>query len=245
MYKLSIIIPVYNEVKSLRQIIDKIRDIKLKISYEIILIDSGSSDGSSRLIKEISTEPHVKTIFLKKNIGKGYCVRLALKQAAGEIILIQDADLEYDPVDYNKLLEPLLNSDVKFVLGSRHLMAKTWRIRTISRKSYYMEIVNIGSELLTKIFCFLYSTKLTDTQTMYKVFYKNLLKEEELKCNGFDLDWEILCLLVLKGYVPVEIPVKYESRTIGEGKKLRFVKDGIRALFTLIKIKMQAQANDK
>lgn len=237
LYKLSIIIPVYNEVKSLSHIVDKILNVNLNVEYEIILVDSGSNDGSTGLIKQISTRPHFKSIFLNKNQGKGYCVRQALKQAAGEIVLIQDADLEYDPADYQALLEPLLTNKIKFVMGSRHLKANTWRIRTTKRKSFYMEFINCGSEFLTKLFCYLYSVKLTDTQTMYKVFYKNLLNPDELKCKGFDLDWEILSLLILKGHIPVEIPVKYESRTVQEGKKLKFLKDGLAALFTIIKIR--------
>ncbi|MGZ3691272.1 MAG: glycosyltransferase family 2 protein, partial [Pseudobdellovibrio sp.] len=176
-------------------------------------------------------------IRLPQNLGKGYCIKQAMKIATGEIILIQDADLEYDPADYAALLQPLLKESKKFVLGSRHLKAKTWRIRTTARSSAHMEIINYGSEFLTKIFCFLYGVSLTDTQTMYKVFYKDLLHEAELKCNGFDLDWEILSRLILKGHVPVEIPVSYTSRTVAEGKKLRFFKDGFAALFVILKIR--------
>ena len=201
-------------------------------------MDSGSSDGSTELIRQISTAPDIKSIFLRKNRGKGYCIREALKVSSGEIILIQDADLEYDPADYESLLAPLLERETKFVMGSRHLKAQTWRIRTTLRKSYYMEFINFGSEFLTRIFCLLYSVRLTDTQTMYKVFYRNLLRDDELTCDGFDLDFEILSLLVIKGHVPEEIPVKYESRTVGEGKKLRFFKDGIAALFTIVRIRL-------
>ena len=239
MYKLSIIIPVFNEVSSVGKVVDRIKNVNLNIEHEIILVDSGSSDGSTELIRKISVTPNVKSIFLKKNLGKGYCIREALKASSGEIILIQDADLEYDPADYRSLLAPLLERETKFVLGSRHLKAKTWRIRTTSRKSYYMEFINFGSEFLTRIFCYLYSVRLTDTQTMYKVFYRNLLRDDELTCNGFDLDFEILSLLVLKGHVPEEIPVSYVSRTVDEGKKLRFFKDGLAALFTIIRIRLQ------
>lgn len=239
MYKLSIIIPVFNEVNSVGEVVDKIKNLNLSISYEIILVDSGSSDGSTELIRKIAVAPEIKSVFLKKNLGKGFCIREALKLSSGEIILIQDADLEYDPADYPVLLAPLLERNTKFVLGSRHLLAKTWRIRTTKRKNNYMEFINFGSEFLTRIFCCLYSVRLTDTQTMYKVFYRNLLRDDELTCNGFDLDFEILSLLVLKGHVPKEIPVKYESRTVGEGKKLRFFRDGIAALFTIIRIRLQ------
>lgn len=217
---------------------DRILSVPLQISYEIILVDSGSIDGSTELVKKIAMQPKFKSVFLPNNLGKGYCIRQALKVAEGEIILIQDADLEYDPNDYLKLLEPLLKKEVLFVLGSRHLNAQTWRIRTTKRKSLYMEIINYGSEFLTKLFCFLYRVKLTDTQTMYKIFYKDLLKDHELKCNGFDLDWEILSKLILKGHIPLEIPVKYESRSVQEGKKLRFFKDGMAALYTLVKIRI-------
>ncbi|MEQ1724133.1 MAG: glycosyltransferase family 2 protein, partial [Pseudobdellovibrio sp.] len=169
MLKLSIIIPVYNEVRSLELIVDKIMSVPLTISYEVILVDSGSFDGSTELIKKICEKNKFKSLFLSKNLGKGFCIRQALKKADGDIVLIQDADLEYDPNDYIKLLEPLLKREVLFVMGSRHLKANTWRIRTTKRKSLYMEIINYGSEFLTKLFCFLYRVKLTDTQTMYKV----------------------------------------------------------------------------
>jgi dolichol-phosphate mannosyltransferase len=236
--KLSIIIPVYNEVRSLELIVDKIKNVPLTIAYELILVDSGSFDGSTELIQKICEKNKFKSLFLPKNLGKGFCIRQALKVALGDIILIQDADLEYDPNDYIKLLEPLLKREVLFVMGSRHLKANTWRIRTTKRKSFYMETINYGSEFLTKLFCFLYSVKLTDTQTMYKVFYKDLLNDIELKCNGFDLDWEILSKLILKQHIPLEIPVKYESRSVQEGKKLRFFKDGLAALYIILKIRI-------
>ena len=236
--KLSIIIPIYNEIRSLNIIVDKILKVELPISYEIILVDSGSTDGSTELVHQLADQHKLHSIFLPKNLGKGYCIRQALKEINGDIVLIQDADLEYDPEDYKNLLKPLLQKQTKFVLGSRHLNAHTWRIRTTKRKSLYMEIINYGSEFLTRLFCILYSVKLTDTQTMYKIFYRELLHDIELKCNSFDLDWEILSKLILKGHIPLEIPVKYESRSVQEGKKLRFFKDGMQALYTIIKIRI-------
>lgn len=237
MPKVSVIIPIYNEVNSLRQIVEKILNIDHGVSYEIIMVDSGSNDGSTELVKKLDTEYKLISLHLPKNLGKGYCIRQALKIAKGEIILIQDADLEYDPIDYVELLNPLLSHQCKFVLGSRHLYAKTWRIRTLQRPSWSMEIINYGSEFLTKIFCLLFNVKISDTQTMYKVFYKDLLNDIQLKCNGFDLDWEILSKLVLKGHIPIEIPVRYAARTAAEGKKLKFFKDGFAALFTILKIR--------
>ncbi len=235
--KLSIIVPVYNEIRSLNQIIDKILNVPLTIEREIILVDSGSSDGSTEVIKKLSVQHGFKSIFLPQNKGKGYCIRQALEVTEGDIIIIQDADLEYDPNDYTVLLAPILQGKTQFVLGSRHLHASTWRIRTKTRKNTYMEIINFGSEFLTKLFCFVFSVQLTDTQTMYKVFCKNLLDNIELKCNGFDLDLELLGKLILSGHVPVEVPVRYESRTVSEGKKLRFFIDGLAAVYIILKVR--------
>lgn len=237
-YEVSIIIPVYNEKSSLEKLVEKIISIPHPFSYEILLIDSGSNDGSSEVIMQLAKKFSLRFFRLEKNKGKGFAVRHGLKNSLGEMIIIQDADLEYEPADYSLLIDSIKNKNQHFVLGSRHLYVNDWRIRKSKKFNVSLEIINFGSQVLTWIFCKLYSVKISDSQTMYKVFKKEIIKDIHFTCDRFDFDFELLGKLVLKGYIPKEVPVQYNSRTAAEGKKLNFIKDGVQAVLVIFKVRI-------
>lgn len=226
--KLSIIIPVYNERKYFEEIIKRVLAVKLdKIEKEIIIIESNSTDGTRDLVKKCEGKPSFKIIYEPRPRGKGSAVKKGFKAATGDIILIQDADLEYKPEEYPELLKPILEGKAKFVLGSRHLGAGHWKIRRFNSSMWSSSMINVGSEMLALSFYLLYGVKLTDPQTMFKVFKRDCLDGIKFKSNYFELDWEIVIKLIKKGYIPLEVPVSYKSRTFKEGKKIKLFRDGI------------------
>lgn len=240
---LSIIIPVYNEANTIRELLNSVSVVLLKdknnqpIIKEIIIVESNSTDGTREIIQKYlyTQKPTDKIInqyqlFLQeKPHGKGNALKIGLQQATGDIILIQDADLEYDPKDYSRLIKPIINKETPFVLGSRHMGPGYWNIRNHQFKMGYYKLLNLGHLIFTELFNFLYNTTLTDPATMYKVFTKEALQQlqkKNLKSDYFDLDWEIVAKLVKLNYCPQEIPVSYVSRTVEQGKKIRFFRDG-------------------
>jgi glycosyltransferase involved in cell wall biosynthesis len=219
MKKLSIIIPVYNEINYLEKILNRIEAVTIPLEKEIILVESGSTDGSTLLVKTLSQKNNYIALFESQPSGKGSAVIKGIKAASGDIILIQDADLEYDPEDYPKLLEPILKNESQFVLGSRHLGACTWKIRKYSDAPFHSNLLNVGALCFNIIFCLIYQIKLTDPHTMYKVFQRNCIADIHWKSKKFDFDLELLVKLIRKGFIPTEIPVSYLARSPAEGKK--------------------------
>lgn len=230
--------PVYNEKDYFEKILKLVFDQNLPFEYEVIVVDSGSTDGTSEIITALSDQFSFKKIFLNKNKGKGFCIREALLTATGRIILIQDADLEYDPADYLRILDTFKKPETTLVIGSRYLQKKTWKIRSHTTTPVYMWIVNLSSFLLNKLFNVIFSTQITDTQTMFKVFLKKNIEGMNFKCDGFDFDTELLSQMILRGHKPIEVPVSYNCRSVSEGKKLKIFKDGFLILFTMIRVKL-------
>lgn len=241
--QLSVIIPVYNEVNTIKEILDKVSAAQVKdsnnkiIEKQIIIVESNSTDGTREAIQEYlkakkqskGINNQYRLILQDKPRGKGNALKDGLKQATGDIILIQDADLEYDPIDYQRLIDPIINNKTQFVLGSRHMGPGYWNIRNHQFKKGYYKLLNLGHLIFTELFNMLYNTTLTDPATMYKVFTREALQQLQktnMKSNYFDLDWEIVAKLVKQKYLPTEIPVSYQSRTIEQGKKIRFFRDG-------------------
>lgn len=224
--KLSVIIPVYNEQKTISELIDKVKAVKLKgIKKEIIVVDDGSTDASRQLIaKSLIKYPQIKFFSLPINFGKGAAIRLGLKHATGDIILIQDADLELNPEEYHQLIQPILNGQTKIVYGSRVLNRKT----RIPFKSWLFTKV---SSFLTSL---LYFHWLTDVNTAYKVFKKEVINKISLRSVQFEFETEFTVKVLKLGYKIVEVPISYHSRTKSEGKKIRF-RDGLDLLFVIIK----------
>ena len=226
---LSIIIPCYNEKNTILKILEKIKDVNLfEIEKEIIIIDDFSIDGT----REILTSLHdYNIIFNDKNYGKGFSIREGLKQASGEIIIIQDADLEYNPQNYKDLVQPILENNVQVVYGSRVIGPN----RTIhSHYSFYL-----GGLFLTRLTNVLYHSKLTDQPTCYKVFKKSILDAIELKENRFGFCSEVTSKLLLKNIEPYEVPIDYFPRNKSDGKKISW-KDGIRAIYIILKYRIMS-----
>ena len=226
---LSIIIPCYNEKNTILKILEKIKDVNLfEIEKEIIIIDDFSIDGT----REILTSLHdYNIIFNDKNYGKGFSIREGLKQASGEIIIIQDADLEYNPQNYKDLVQPILENNVQVVYGSRVIGPN----RTIhSHYSFYL-----GGLFLTRLTNVLYHSKLTDQPTCYKVFKKSILDAIELKENRFGFCSEVTSKLLLKNIEPYEVPIDYFPRNKSDGKKISW-KDGIRAINIILKYRIMS-----
>jgi len=226
---ISIIIPVYNEESSIKKILLKIKKVK-KLNKEIILIDDGSSDRTRVVITNECNGLYNKTIFLKKNFGKGFALRKGFAIAKGNIIIIQDADLEYDPKDYLKLIQPIISSNAEVVYGSRVLIgAKRSRPDLIDTK-----IRMFANHFLTFLSNILNNQKLTDAHTCYKVFKKKILKNIILKENGFNFCPEFTAKVSHLGIKIIEVPVSYYGRTHEEGKKIFFI-DGLRAIWAIFK----------
>ncbi len=243
MKKLSIVIPVYNEKNTVEDLLNKVYDLKIKdIEKEIVIVEDNSKDGTREIVKSFCKKhPDCKLILRKNPRGKGYAVRVGLKKATGDILAIQDADLEYDVNDYHKLLRAFTEGQAKFVLGSRHLNENGDKVHMIrkfhGKERLYAYLMNFGGIFLHKFFNVLYGTKISDPTTMYKLFTRDLYEKVELEGSYFELDWEIVAKFVRLGYFPKEIPIKYESRGLGEGKKVRLRRDVTKWLGTIIKFR--------
>ncbi len=225
--KLSIIIPAYNEEKTILKVISRVKNINLgNIKKEIIVVDDFSRDGTRKLLERLQ-DRRLKIFFHEKNKGKGAAIRTALKRATGDIMLIQDADLEYDPEEYRKLLKPIINGKAKVVYGSR-----LESIRKNLKKMYKLHY--FGNLFLTVITSVLYGAKITDMETGYKVFRKEVVKNMSLKAKRFDFEPEITAKILKKGYKIAEVPIDFMGRKFSEGKKITW-KDGVKALYYLIK----------
>jgi glycosyltransferase involved in cell wall biosynthesis len=196
------------------------------IEKEIIIIDDGSNDGTTEILKNIK-DKNIKIIFKKVNEGKGSAIREGLKYVKGEIIVIQDADLEYEPMDWIKMVELIEEKNVDVVYGSR----------VLGRGKKSSLFFYLGGRILSIITNILYNAQITDEPTCYKMFKKKVIKSIELKCKGFEFCPEITAKIRKKGYKIYEVPISYNPRSIKEGKKIR-LKDGIMAIWTLIKYRL-------
>lgn len=232
--KISVIVPVYNEKATFVRMMEGLLQKELKnADKEIIIVESNSTDGTKEDVRKFENRANIRVLYEERPRGKGHAVRAGIKEATGEIILIQDADLEYDVNDYDELLEPLLKYERMFVLGSRH--TGHWKMRQFGSKKSLSAYVNFGHILFTGLINILHGSKLRDPFTMYKVFRKDCLNGLTLESDGFDLDWEIVIKLLRKRYFPLEVPVSYRSRSFDEGKKIHLLKDPLRGLRALVR----------
>jgi len=225
--KLSVIVPVYNEEKTIKTVLASVKGVNLKgMAKEIIVIDDFSTDGTKSILRKIS-DKSIKILHHNKNMGKGAAIRTGLKNATGDIILIQDADLEYSPSEYPKLLEPILRSKADVVYGSRIEVIKK------NLKKMY-KIHYIGNLFLTSLTNLLYGASITDMETCYKVFRKDVVKGINLRARRFDFEPEITAKILKKGHKIYEVPISFAGRKFDEGKKITWI-DGVKAAFYLLK----------
>lgn len=227
--KLSVIIPVYNEEQTIGAVVERVRAVDLgAIEKEIIVANDGSDDGTRRAIDAVPTggPTPLRVVESPINLGKGAAIRLGLKYATGDVILIQDADLELDPNEYGALLAPIVRGE-NVVYGSRFLRP----VAGLSRRT------RLANRLLTWLTNLLYFSALTDMETGYKVFRLEVLQRVRLRAVGFDFEPELTAKLLLAGYRIVEVPISYNPRRRDEGKKIRWV-DGLDALYVLLKVRL-------
>jgi glycosyltransferase involved in cell wall biosynthesis len=221
---LSVIIPVYNEVSTLKDILEKICSVD--VDKEIIVVDDGSSDGSVDLLSEIKGKG-IKIIYSAKNRGKGAAFLTGIENARGKFVIPQDADLEYDPQDYVALVDYALKNNLAVVYGSRFL--KTWRVT-----SFWHYLVNQSLTAFTNI---LFGSSLTDMETCYKLVRLDLIKKLNLSSRRFEIEAEITAKILKQGYKIAEIPVSYKSRFYDQGKKIGW-RDGISSILCLLKLRL-------
>ncbi len=244
--KLSVLMPCYNEIETIGEIVERVRavDVRLRVrdgkfglpvgpdgtvdlmvEKEIIIVDDGSKDGTREVLSELARLPGVFVHYHEQNRGKGAAVRTAIEKATGDIMLVQDADLEYDPRDYPALLQPIIEGRSQVVYGSRFLGGP--------RKAMFFThmLGNKGLTLLTNI---LYDTILSDMETCYKVFTRAVAQQLHLKSPGWGFDPEITAKILKRGYRIYEVPISYTGREFNEGKKINW-RDGLTVAWTLLK----------
>lgn len=233
MTKLSIIIPVYNEEKTILDVINEIKKLKIvNVTKEAIIVDDFSTDKTRDLLKNID-DKSIKIFYHDKNLGKGAAVRTALKHSTGDVIAIQDADLEYNPQNIAKLIKPILDSNFDVVYGSRFLGKK---LSLLGRKKIILPLHLIGNRGLTFLTNVIYSSEITDMETGCKIFKREVIENINLKSKRFDFEPEITAKILKKGFKIKEIPIDFKPRTFKEGKKITWI-DGIKAAYYLIKYK--------
>ena len=223
--KVSIIIPCYNEHKTIAQIVNKILN-QTKIEKEIIIIDDCSTDGTKEILQKNINSKVDKIIYNKKNFGKGFCIKKGVEISTGQIVLIQDADLEYDPSDYNKILKPIFEGNADVVYGSRFVGSEEKRVL------FYWH--SVGNYLLTTLSNIFSNLNLTDMENCYKAFKSDLIKSINLEEERFGFEPEITAKIAKKKIRIFEVGVKYFGRTYSEGKKITW-RDGFSALRCIIK----------
>ncbi len=233
--KLSIIIPVFNEEKTIAETLGNVEKTNISgIEKEIIIVNDGSTDATLTIISNLRLKKNEKIINHASNKGKGEAVRTGIKHATGDYIIIQDADLEYNPKDYIFLLTPILNKKAEVVYGTRlnRLPDFSNNERTGQFFAHYL-----GNKVLSLLTSALYGQWITDMETGYKLFPKKAVKKMKLFAKGFELEPEITAKLLKQGYRILEVPISTNPRGYNEGKKLNTIKDGWKALVTIVRYK--------
>ena len=229
---LSIIIPAYNEEKTIGHILKLVVNSRLNIKKEIIVVNDGSIDDTRVMVRDFIKKNPKNKIYLvnKKNNGKGSAVKLGLSLARGQIVIIQDADLEYDPNDYQKCIQPIIDGECKVVYGSRVLEKTNKRY---SHLSFF-----VGGKMITLFTNLLYGSRLTDETTCYKTFDVEIIKSIKIENDKFNWEPEVTAKILKEGIKIKEVPINYYPRTLKEGKKISW-KDGIEAFYTLIRYRLK------
>ena len=237
--KMSVIVPVYNERRTFSEMMEQLIEKTLEgVDIEIVVVESNSTDGTREEVLRYRDHPRVAVVLEEQPRGKGHAVRRGLEVASGDVVLFQDADLEYDINDYASLVEPILNYERNFVIGSRHILkGRVWKMRRFNDAAGLAAFFNFGHLLFLTLFNVLYWQRLKDPFSMFKVFRRECLFGLEFECDRFDFDFEIVIKLLRKGYRPLELPVNYQARSFREGKKVRAFRDPITWIRALMKFR--------
>ncbi len=228
--KLSLLIPVYNEVTSLEALLDRVEAVDFcGLEKEIILVDDGSVDGTREILSRLEAQhPNYRVVYHTQNMGKGAALRTAIDIASGDILAIQDADLEYDPQDYPPLIQLIVDNQADVVYGSR--------LTPGANSEAFAGLHYLGNKLLTLVTNMLYQTRITDMETCYKAFRADVLKGIKIRSNRFDFEPEITAKVLKQKCRLAEAPISYNGRAFHEGKKITWV-DGLWALKALVKFR--------
>jgi glycosyltransferase involved in cell wall biosynthesis len=221
---ISIVVPVYNEARTVASVIERLIAIDLPAPREILVVNDGSTDGTREVLDRVTGRPELRIIHAEKNGGKGSAIRIGFAKASGTIVAIQDADLELDPAQLAELVQPILDGRSRVVYGSRFLAGRP--------DAPWLSIV--ANQTLTGITNVLYGGRLTDMETCYKVMAADIAKSLNLESNRFDIEPEISAKLLRAGHSILELPIRFEPRSRAQGKKIGW-KDGVRAIQVLLK----------
>ena len=224
--KLSVIMPVYNERKTLEEIVRRVQAVS--IEKEIIMVDDGSTDGTREILKKLAQQDNIKVYLHKKNKGKGAALSTGLKHISGDLVIFQDADLEYHPEEYPALVSPIERGEADVVYGSRFKGSGRAFL-------FWHKVGNVFLNLITNL---LYNSTLTDMETCYKMFRRDVIEGLEIRSNRFNVEPEITAKILKHGYKVFEVPITYSGRDFSEGKKITW-RDGFSALWTLLKYRFK------
>jgi glycosyltransferase involved in cell wall biosynthesis len=220
---LSVLVPVYNEHATLQTLLERV--LAVPVDKEVLVVDDGSRDGTREVLAGLARRLPIRALYHDRNRGKGYAIRTALAEARGEIVIVQDADLEYDPEDYPKLIAPIVRGQTNVVYGSRYL----GHDNPLPLTHFKVAVL-----LLTAMANLLYGTRLTDEATCYKVFRASLIKSIPLRCVRFEFCPEVTARVAKRGERILEVPIRYHYRTRAQGKKIAW-RDGFEAIWTLLR----------
>lgn len=231
--KITILVPVYNEERTVQELLEKVKQAPLPpgLEKEILVVDDGSSDSTREKLSAISG---IRILSHDRNRGKGAAIKTGLRYATGDIILIQDADLEYSPEDYPEVLQPILSGAVELVMGSRFLYEMP---RFFTKKGAPLFSHFIGNRIIIALTNFLYGQNFTDYEGGYKAFTASLARSVPVRANGFDFDNELICKNFRRKHPIAEVPIRYKPRLYSEGKKINW-RDGIAILCTILKCRL-------
>ncbi len=229
-HKLSVIIPAYNEESTILDVLDAVRGVQLgRVEKEIVVVDDGSTDRTRAILGKVGD---IRLVLHDRNRGKGAAVKTGFKAAKGDIVLIQDADMEYDPGDYPALIKPLLDGRAVAVMGSRFAYEKPVFFTLDHPQPFFTHY--IGNRTIIALTNLLYGHDATDYEGAYKAFTKKLIESLPIEADGFEYDNELICKLLRRGVPLVEVPIRYRPRSYEDGKKITW-RDGMRMLWTIVK----------